>query len=95
MTPSAEMTLGLQVMKRLALKKKGEGCEGCEKDWPSQRDHACLMMAAVEVGAEEFILALAKEAMKKGITLERPHDTYKWIKLFHQEEIEDEVDCLL
>ena len=44
-----------------------------------------------DVSAEEFIIALAKEAAKKGIILERPHDTYKRIKLFHEDEIEEDL----
>ena len=90
MTPTPEMTLGLQVMKKLAKKKTP--CEGCDKGWPSQRDHACLFDTDLNnVSAEEFIIALAKEAAKKGIILERPHDTYKRIKLFHEEEIEEDL----
>ena len=92
MVQSGEMTLGIEVMKRLVLKKVRD-CEGCKKGWASQRDHTCLMQT--EVLPEEFIQALAKDAYKKGLILETPHDTFRRIKLFHVKELEDETaeDC--
>jgi len=89
MTPSAEMALGLEVMKRL-VQKKARQCEGCSEGWSSQFDHTCLMDG--EVLPEEFILTLAKAAFKKALVLQTPHDTYKRIKLFHLKEIENEVE---
>ena len=35
--------LYVEVCRREMMKKLTEECEGCENDYPSQRDHACMM----------------------------------------------------
>lgn len=74
-------------------KIKKEECYGCRNSWPSQRDHLCLMPTEDDVGLMfdkallelkdepiNFISALAQEAQKELVILERPYLTFKRVK---------------
>ena len=104
--PSAESELAKKVMTTmLRLETKimvGEQCEGCAQEWPSQTDHDCLMNPAAtatlamgkavdKIKPQDFIWMLAQEAMKEGIVLERPHETFKRIKMFQLEDIKNAI----
>ena len=110
LTRNPETVLGVVVMKRMIEERLAEcirlACTGCVNNYPSQRDHACLMhpnltadsaMKRVVVPPpKDFILELAKEAHKQEsqdaqVILERPHQTYKKILLFHMDVIKCSV----
>ena len=107
LTPSPECKLGKTVMTTLMrLETKNmimnKECEGCVNEWPSQRDHECLMSpeataraamdkAENEIKPQDFILMLAQEAAKEGLVLEKPHDTFKKLKQCHMDSIKDAV----
>ena len=106
MVNSPETTLGISVLKTLLQEKVSDiihaACEGCDKSWPSQKDHECLQdtkmkaelcidKALTELAAIDFISALAQEARKEKLILEIPHQTLKRILQFHSEGIKDAV----
>ena len=106
MSESEESILGKSVAVQLLREKVSnlirEECEGCEKDWPSQRDHDCLQSRKVaaelwinkavsKILAIEFIKHLAEEAYKQKVILETPHQTLKRILQFHLGDIKEEV----
>ena len=77
-------------------------CEGCTRDWPSQRDHECLTeyktMATYALDSllkdfkpVEFISILADEARKESMILEMPHQMLKMISLFHLGAMKEEI----
>lgn len=95
-----ETSLGIKVMtqmlKGLVSDIMRNDCEGCHNDWPSQRDHDCLMNGAVNAGicidrahfdikkqVPDFIVLLSQEAFKEKLILERPHQTFKRVAQFH------------
>lgn len=101
---SDESKLAKKVMTtilRLETKAKiKENCEGCVQSYPSQKDHECLMnaeglaycvMEKIEIKPEDFILAMAQEAMKQGLVLEKPHMAFKRVKSFQMEAIKDSI----
>ena len=103
---NAEVTMGITVLKKLLTKKLRaiikENCEGCEQDYPSQTDHACLMDgenqataffqdAFAQIAPTEFIATLAKEAVKEKVILEQPHCTFKHIKKGFMATIQQEI----
>ena len=105
--PSDEMKLGLEVLRKMLTEGTREAmrdnCEGCVHDWPSQRDHECLMnsksMATYtldkllkDLSPAEFISLMAAEAYKEGeVILEMPHQTLKRILSFHLDELKKEI----
>ena len=106
LTMSAESTLGISVMKQLIQKRLQDVirdiCDGCINDWPSQRDHICLVEIAdttekavnkikEDIVAKDFILLLAKEANKQDLILEIPHQTFKRVMAFHWDSIKEDI----
>jgi len=106
MVLKAEISLGIKVITRLVNIKLHEiiktHCEGCSKDWPSQRDHICLMdaktqanlhfeKAVADVEPAEFISVLASEAEHENVVLEQPHHTFKRIMHCHMAKIKKDV----
>jgi hypothetical protein len=98
----------LNMMKTEVRKMIQKECEGCVKSYPSQTDHDCLMNPAIcanraidsiKLQPQDFILKLAQEAAKETVILEKPHDAYKKVNLFHMNTIRqsviDEYDCLM
>ena len=97
---NAEMSLGISVMKQMLKNRLRETiqcqCEGCCKDWPSQRDHECLMepKTTAELAMDtvvkdfpvtDFILKLAQEVCKEKLIIATPHKTLKRLMQFHHE----------
>lgn len=77
-------------------------CAGCVNNWPSQKDHECLMESSdmadhaltrilKDFKPTEFIFALAKEAMEKNVILERPHQTLKLIFFCQLEDMSKKI----
>ena len=102
-----DMTLGIEVLRRMLKRKVGDymrlECEGCVKDWPSQRDHECLMNTqqfaaqALEkvvnnLDPTQFISAWAVEANKRKLVLDsRPMQLFKKLLVFHLEAIKKDI----
>ena len=106
MNDNPETVLGKTVFVQLLSSKVSSllsgDCEGCEKSWPSQRDHECLTNAQVKaelcidkavskVTAVDFIKALAEEAWEQKLVLETPHQTLKRILQFHLRDLKTDV----
>ena len=104
--PSAESKLGLEVYTAMVGERVGElvraACDGCQQEWSSQLNHACIMdarttaeqqmnAAVMKVTALDFILELAKKAHEKKVILEKPHQTFKRIVQFHLKEVKDGI----
>ena len=103
-TTTEENKLAKEVMATmLRLEAKNlmsEECEGCVKSYGSQRDHDCLMNAAllarkvmdkIDIRPQNFILMLAQEALNQGLVLRRPHEAFVRVKRFHMDAIKDAV----
>ena len=80
-----------------------EDCEGCLKDWSSQKDHECVVKAqllltpaleraAANLCPEEFISAWAHKAYEEKIIVDsRPFQLFKKIQLFHLDSIKKDI----
>ena len=89
--PDRELLIGFSVwtdMLAEELKKlKEKSCAGCQKAYPSQRDHDCLSTKseyvaqfidqAPRVSPPEFITRLADSARDQGIIIYTPYITYQ------------------
>jgi hypothetical protein len=97
-----ETNLGVDIFK--AMLTEGihtfinTNCEGCQQNWSSQKDHACLMDASStaksciddlfdSINAFEFITRLAKDAEAKKILLKRPFITFCLVKNLKEDEL--------
>ena len=103
-----EMRMGAQVLTELlreeVQKAVRDGCEGCKHDWPSQRDHDCLMepgkTALVErsfdkvweeVDYSKFIFLLAEEAHREKFVLEMPKRTLMTLCMVHKKNLKEKI----
>ena len=102
MTTNTETSLGILVMKQMLKNRVSNAiqsqCEGYCNDWPSQRDHVCLMepkttvKLAMDTVVKDFpitvfILQFAQEACKENLILETPHQTLKRLMQLHRDGI--------
>ena len=91
----------MTTMMRLETKNMmKERCEGCIHEYPSQRDHDCLMNASglaydvmdgINIKPQDFILMMAQEAVNQGLVLEKPHLAFKRVKTFLMDDIKDSI----
>ena len=73
-------------------------CEGCREQYPSQQDHDCLMNSAhtaqrcvndvfENLCVFDFIKKLAEKGSEKKIVIKKPHDVYKILLGYKDDEI--------
>ena len=73
-------------------------CEGCVRDWPSQKDHECLQGLTLRIIAEkpsvdpfEFQFKLAEKARDKRLRLSNPSEIYEVCATLLRSSIEQEL----
>ena len=91
----------MTTMMRLETKNlMNENCEGCVNDYPSQKDHECVMRAPrlaytvlekIDIKPQDFILMMAQEAMKQGLVLHKPYLAFKRVQTFLMNDIKDDI----
>ena len=102
-----EFKLAKKVLEDMLHMKVRQGvqkaCDGCQQQWPSQRDHLCLTegrehtaevildAAVLAVSIPEYIFHVAEEARSKEMILESPHDTLKMVLLFQLNDIKERI----
>ena len=81
-----------------------DNCEGCEKGWRSQKDHACLEPkherreingfideAFDSINYFEFLVNLSQIAQKRSILVKRPYEMFHHIKMIKKEELKKKI----
>jgi len=100
--PDDETKLGITIYQEMVnhgvCEVIKDTCAGCQENWNSQKDHACLMEAYdtahscindvfEHINIHEFITRLGKEAGKLNIIIFKPFDTFQLIKMTMAEQI--------
>ena len=81
-----------------------EDCEGCEKEWGSQKDHACLMQEKTKkditnvineifqsIHYNEFLVVLSQSAQKRSIAVKRPYEMFHHVKMIKEDELKKNI----
>ena len=98
-----EVLLAIEAAASLILEKKGTNCEGCDKAWPSQLDHACMSYGHAyaadpsleemihTLGDVEIILRMAKLAAGMDRVLQQPGWAVSMMRTLHVKEVKEIV----
>ena len=90
----------MKMLREMVSSRVQDRCEGCEKGWSGQKDHACLMdrhllreeMARLPpMDVPAYVVELATLARERGHVLERPLECYNLCANFLRQDLEDEV----
>lgn len=79
-----------------------EQCEGCKNDWPSQKDHDCVMnphSIAHNVIDDifnnmdylDYLMELSKVAQKQRVEVKRPFEMFQSLRMVKEDELKKNV----